>query len=335
MDNISMTSRAIGRRSLILASAASVAAPAIVRAEAPWPSKPIRIIVPFGPGGSTDISMRILAPKLSEMLGQTCVVENRAGAGGVVGTDIVTKSAPDGYTLGHCTVSQVVIAPALYERLPFAPEKDLTPISPTVFVPMCLSVTRKGLKVNSVQELVAEMRANPGKLSYASNGIGATSHLAGANLLRLTGCQAEHVPYKSGAEAIQALVNGDVQWAFDVPVLHGPHHRDGNLRILMASPDRQPLIPDVPNPTEAGLPEFKAYSWFGIFGPAGLPKSVVDKLSTVMAEALAEAVIAKRLNDNGLPPMIQYTTLAKFEQFIAQERVFWPPIVRASGARVQ
>ena len=143
--------------------------------------------------------MRILAPKLSEMLGQTCVVENRAGAGGVVGTDIVTKSAPDGYTLGHCTVSQVVIAPALYERLPFVPEKDLTPISPTVFVPMCLSVTRKGLKVNSVQELVAEMRANPGKLSYASNGIGATSHLAGANLLRLTGCQAEHVPYQAAA----------------------------------------------------------------------------------------------------------------------------------------
>ena len=196
MRKISTTSALISRRSLLLSSAASVAAPAIVRAEAPWPAKPIRFIVPFGPGGSTDISMRILAPKLNEMLGQTCIVENRAGAGGVVGTDAVTKSAPDGYTLGHCTVSQVVIAPALYERLPFAPEKDLTPISPTVFVPMCLSVTRKGLKVNSVQELVAEMRANPGKLSYASNGIGATSHLAGANLLRLTGCQAEHVPYQ-------------------------------------------------------------------------------------------------------------------------------------------
>ena len=115
---------------------------------------------------------------------------------------------------------------------------------------MCRSVTRKGLRVNPVQELVAEMRANPGKLSYASNGIGATSHLAGANLLRLTGCQADTFPIRSGAEAIQALVNGDVQWAFDVPVLHGPHHRDGNLRILMASPDRQPLIPDVPNPTK-------------------------------------------------------------------------------------
>src|SRR4029453_3396733 len=156
MRNSSTTSRAIGRRSLLLSSAAIVASPAIVRAEAPWPAKPIRFIVPFGPGGSTDISMRILAPKLNEMLGQTCIVENRAGAGGVVGTDSVTKAAPDGYTLGHCTVSQVVIAPALYEPLPFAPEKDLTAISPTVFVPMCLSVTRKGLKVNSVQELVAE-----------------------------------------------------------------------------------------------------------------------------------------------------------------------------------
>lgn len=327
-------SRAIGRRSLILSAAASVAAPAIVHADT-WPSKPIRFIVPFGPGGSTDISMRILAPKLAEVLGQPCVVENRAGAGGVVGTDQLSKSPADGYTLGHCTVSQVVIAPALYERLPFAPEKDLTAIAPTVFVPMCLSVTRKGLKANSLQDLIAEMKANPGKLSYASNGIGATSHLAGANLLRLTGCQAEHVPYRSGAEAIQALVNGDVQWAFDVPVLHGPHHRDGNLRILMASPDRQPLIPDIPDPAEAGLPEFKAYSWFGIFGPAGLPAPVVAKLSTVMAEVLADAAIAKRLNDNGLPPMLQYATPAKFEQFIGQERVFWPPIVRASGARVQ
>ena len=189
--------------------------------------------------------MRILAPKLSEMLGQTCVVENRAGAGGVVGTDIVTKSAPDGYTLGHCTVSQVVIAPALYERLPFAPEKDLTPISPTVFVPMCLSVTRKGLKVNSVQELVAEMRANPGKLSYASNGIGATSHLAGANLLRLT-----RLPGR--ARSLQERRRGHPgagQWrramglrragaAWSAPSRRQPAHPHGVARPAAADPGR-------------------------------------------------------------------------------------------------
>lgn len=335
MRIVSKSSPSISRRALLVsAAAAGVAAPAIVRAQAPWPSKPIRFVVPFGPGGSTDISMRILAPKLSDMLGQPCVVENRAGAGGVIGTDNVSKSAADGYSFGHCTVSQVVIAPALYDRLPFDPERDLTAISPTVFVPMCLSVTRNNLNVGTLQELIAEMRAHPGKLSFASNGTGATSHLAGANLLRLTGCQAEHIPYRSGAEAIQALVNGDVQWAFDVPVLHGPHHRNGAIRTIMATPDRQPLIPDIPDSREAGLPEFKAYSWFGIFGPAGLPKPILDKLSTVTAEALADAAIRKRLDDNGLPPMLDYTP-AKFDTFIKQERAFWPPIVRASGARVQ
>src|SRR5258708_1151696 len=284
----------ICRRSLMLAAAATLATPAVLRAQAPWPNKPIRFVVPLGPGGATDIVMRILTPKLGELLGQPCIVENRVGAGGVLGTDNVAKSSADGYSFVHASVSSVVIASYRFERLPYEPERDLTPISPTVFVPLCLSVTRNGLNVSSLKELIAEMRVNPGKLSFASNGTGATSHLAGANLLRLTGCQAEHIPYRSGAEAIQALVNGHVQWAFDVPVLHGPHHRDGNIRIIMASPDRQPLIPDVPNPTEAGLPEFKAYSWFGVFGPAGLPKAIVAKLSTVMTEALADPAIAKR-----------------------------------------
>ncbi|MFO1162302.1 MAG: tripartite tricarboxylate transporter substrate binding protein [Reyranellaceae bacterium] len=334
MHIISPKSSAINRRSLLLSSAASLAAPAVVRADAPWPNKPIRFVVPLGPGGATDIVMRILAPKIGEILGQSCVVENRVGAGGVVGTDNVAKSAPDGYSFVHCAVSSVVIAPYLFERLPYDPVRDLTPISPTVFVPMCLSVTRKNLDVNSLQELIAEMRARPGKLSFASNGTGATSHLAGANLLRLTGCQAEHIPYRSGAEAVMALVNGDVQWAFDIPALHGPQHRDGKIRTIMATPDRQPLIPDIPNNTEAGLPELKAYSWFGIFGPAGLPAPVVDKLSVVMAEAMVDPAIRKRLDESGMPPMLDYTPV-KFETFIKQERDFWPPIVRASGARAQ
>jgi tripartite-type tricarboxylate transporter receptor subunit TctC len=334
MSDSTTPSPSVGRRSLLLSCVASVAAPAVVRAEAPWPSKPIRFVVPLGPGGATDIVMRILAPKVGEMLGQSCVVENRVGAGGVVGTDNVAKSPPDGYSFGHCAVSSVVIAPFLFDRLPYEPERDLAAVVPTVFVPMCLSVTRKNFNVTSLQELIAEMRAHPGKLSFASNGTGATSHLAGANLLRLTGCQAEHIPYRSGAEAVMALVNGDVQWAFDIAALHGPHHRDGQIRTIMATPDRQPLIPDIPNNAEAGLPELKAYSWFGIFGPTGLPKPVVDKLAVVMAEALTDPLIRKRLDESGMPPMLDYTP-AKFEIFIKQEREFWPPIVRASGARAQ
>ena len=331
MRRTSRTSAPMGRRFLMLSSAAGLAAPAIVRADT-WPSRTIRFVVPLGPGGATDIVMRILAPKIGEMLGQSCVVENRIGAGGVVGTDNIAKSAPDGYSFGHCAVSSVVIAPYLFEKLPYDPVRDLTPVSPTSFVPMCLSVTRKNFKVTSLQELIAEMRANPGKLSFASNGTGATSHLAGANLLRLTGCKAEHIPYKSGAEALMALVNGDVQWAFDIPALHGPRNADGSLRTIMATPERQPLIPDVPSNTEAGLPELKAYSWFGIFGPASLPEPIRTKLAEVMAKALADPEINKRLIDSGMPAMTGYTP-AKFDAFIAQEREFWPPIVKASGAR--
>ncbi len=322
----------IDRRSLMLAAAATLATPAVLRAEEPWPNRPIRFVVPLGPGGATDIVMRILAPKLSELLGRPCIVENCVGAGGVVGTDYVAKSQADGYSFVHASVSSVVIASYLFDRLPYDPERDLIPISPTVFVPLCLSVARNGLNVSSFQELIAEMRARPGKLSFASNGTGTTSHLAGANLLRLTGCQAVHIPYRSGAEALMALVKGEVQWAFDIATLHGPQYREGNIRTIMATPERQPLIPDVPSNTEAGMPELKAYAWFGTFGPAGLPQPVVAKVATAMAEAMADAAVRKRLEENGMPPMLDYTP-AKFETFIKQEREFWAPIVRASGAK--
>lgn len=320
------------RRALLAAPLAGLAASAL--AQGVWPDRPIRFVVPLGPGGATDIVMRILAPKLSDLLGVSCVVENRVGAGGVVGTDNVAKSLPDGYSFVHAAVSSVIIAATLFDRLPYDPQRDLTPISPTVFVPLCLSVTRANFNVNSLQELIAEMRARPGELSFASNGTGATSHLAGANLLRLTGCRAEHVPYRSGAEAIAALVKGDVQFAFDIATLHGPQEQGGHIKIIMATPDRQPLIPHVPNNTEAGLPDLKAYSWFGIFGPGGLPQPIVDRLSVAMAEAMADPTIKGRLDGNGMPPMLGYTP-ARFNAFMDEERAFWPPIVRASGARVQ
>lgn len=323
------------RRRGVLAVPLAAAFPAIVRAQTPaWPTKPIRFVVPLGPGGATDIVMRILAPKLAEILDKPCVVENRVGAGGVVGTDNVAKSPPDGYSFVHAAVSSVIIASSLFRTLPYDPEKDLTPISPTVFVPLTLSVTTKDFNVTSLQELIAAMKANPGKLSFASNGTGATSHLAGANLLRLTGCEAVHVPYRSGAEALAALVKGDVQFAFDIAVLHREQAKGGHIRMIMATPERQALIPDVPNNTEAGLPELKAYSWFGIFGPAGLPAHIVTKLSGAMAQALADPEIRQRLEQSGMPPMLGYTP-ARFEAFMAEERAFWPPIVRASGATVQ
>lgn len=322
------------RRSVLLAGAA-LALPAVARAQGPWPNRPVRFIVPLGPGGATDIVMRVIQPRLQEKLGQPCVVENRVGAGGVVGTDYVAKSPPDGYTFVHCAVASAVIAEALYPSLPYNPERDLLPIAPTVFVPLTLSVTRaNGFNVSSLQELIAELRRRPGQLSFASNGTGATSHLAGANLLMLTQTRAEHVPYRSGVEALTALVNGDVQFAFDIAGLHGPQHRDGRIRTIMVSPNRINAMPDIPTNTEAGLPQLKAYSWFGVFGPAGVPDPIVQRLSTAIGEVLAEPAIRDRLDSAGMPPMVDYTP-ARFASFIAEERQFWLPIVRASGARVQ
>lgn len=278
--------------------------------------------------------MRVIQPRLQDRLGQPCVVENRVGAGGVVGTDFVAKSAPDGYSFVHCAVASAVIAEALYPSLPYNPERDLLPVAPTVFVPLTLSVTRRGLDINSLDELVAELRRRPGQLSFSSNGTGATSHLAGANLLMLTGTRAEHVPYRSGVESLTALVNGDVQFAFDIAGLHGPAHRDGRIRTLMVSPDRITAMPDIPSNAEAGLPQLKAYSWFGIFGPAGVPDVIVQRLSAAIGAVLAEDAVRERLNAAGMPPMLDYTP-QRFAAFIAEERRFWLPIVRASGARVQ
>ena len=322
------------RRHLMAATSAGLATPIVAHSQGSWPSRPIRFVVPLGAGGATDIVMRILAPKIGQILSTSIVVENRVGGGGVVGTDNVAKSPPDGYSFVHAAVSSVVIAQTLFTRPPYDPEKDLTPISPTVFVPLSLAVTMQNFNVTSLQGLIAELRARPGALSFASNGTGATSHLAGANLLRLTNTRAEHVPYRSGAEAVTALLTGDVQFAFDIPAIHGPYARDGRLRIIMASPERQPLIPDVPSNTEAGLPELKAYSWFGIFGPASLPPEITEKMHAAFSEALSETAINARLEQSGMPAMTGYS-LARFNAFIAEERIFWPPIVRASGATAQ
>ena len=192
---------ALRRRQVLALSAAGLAIPAAVRAQGAFPSRPIRVIVPYGAGGATDVTMRVLAPKLSEILGQPVVVENRVGSGGVLGTDLVARSAPDGYTLVCAALSAVGIAVHLYRTLPYDPLRDLTAIAPTVYVPLALAVTRRGWNVQTAQELIAELKANPGKYHFASNGVGTTSHLAGANFTAHTGTNVVHVPYRSAGAA--------------------------------------------------------------------------------------------------------------------------------------
>lgn len=320
------------RRGLMGLAAAGLAMPAIARAQSNWPTRPIRIVVPFGPGGGTDIVMRLMGPKMSEILGQPIVVENRPGAGSTVGTDFVAKSAPDGYNFVLATLSSTGVAAGLYKNLPYDPVKDLTAVAPTNFVPICLSVTRVGLTVKDTADFIAQLKANPGKYSYGSSGVGSTGHLAAANFLKQTGTEAVHVPYRGGGQVFAAMASGEIQFNCDIPSQMLPFVKGGQVKTLfMATDDRSPLMPDVPTAADVGLPNYKAYSWYGIFGPAKLPAEITDRMAKAVDTALADPLINQRLEEMGTPGMRDYTP-AKFADYVANEIKVWVPIVKESGA---
>jgi tripartite-type tricarboxylate transporter receptor subunit TctC len=328
----------VTRRAVLTASAATLAVPRRGRAQtaATWPAdKPIRVVVPFGTGGGTDITMRLLAPKLSELLGQAVVVENRPGAGSTNGTDYVAKSRPDGYTLVLATLSSTGVAKGLYPNLPYDPVRDLTAIAPTNFIPICHSVTRKGLAVRDTAAWIAALKANPNKFSYGSSGVGSTGHLASANFLRMTGTEAAHVPYRGAGQVFAALIAGEVQFNSDIPSLMQPYNQSGEVKTLfIATETRSPLMPDVPTAAEVGLAGYQAYSWFGIFGPAGLAPPIVERLARALDQALGDPVISARLEALGTPPMRGYTP-ERFARYVAAEIDLWVPIVKASGATAE
>ena len=321
------------RRAVLAGATALLAAPRPIRAEEPWPkAKPIRVVVPFGTGGGTDITMRLLAPRLAELLGQAVVIENRPGAGSTTGTAYVAKAAPDGYTLVLATLSSTGVAKGLYPNLPYDPVRDLTAVAPTNFIPICHSVTRKGLAVRDTAEWIATLKANPGKFSYGSSGVGSTGHLASANFLQRTGTQATHVPYRGGGAVFAALAAGEIQFNSDIPSLMLPFNQSGDVKTLFVATDtRSPLMPDVPTAAEVGLTGYQAYSWYGIFGPAGLPPAIVERLAQAIDSALADPVINQRLDALGTPAMRGYTP-ERFARYVAAEIDVWVPIVKASGA---
>jgi len=326
------------RRFLAGATATAVFAPTIVRAQAvaAWPSaKPIRMVVPFGTGGGTDITMRLLGPKISQILGQAVVIENRPGAGSTTGTDYVAKSPPDGYLFVLATLSSTGVAKGLYANLPYDPEKDLTAIAPTNFIPICHSVTRKGIDPKNTQEWVALLKANPNKFSYGSSGVGSTGHIASANFLQRTGTVATHVPYRGAGAVFLAMAAGEVQFNSDIPSLMKEYHLKGDVRIMfVATDERSSIIPDIPTASEVGLKDYRAYSWYGIFGPAGLPQNITDRMAAAIDEALAEPAINKRLEEMGTPAMRGYTP-AKFAKYVSDEIDLWVPITKASGAKAE
>lgn len=323
---------ALPRRALLAAAATALAAPAL--GQGAWPTRPLRIVVPFGGGGGTDVTTRILAPRLQEILGQPVVIENRAGAGGVVGTDYVAKLPPNGEVLVLTTLSPIGLAPGLSAPMPFDPVRDLTPIAPTVFVPICLAATQRGgVAPRSAEEFARLLKASPGRYQYGSSGVGSSGHIAAATFALKIGAEVVHVPYRGGGQVFAALQAGEIHYCCDIPSLLKPFHDAGTARILFTATDeRSSLIPDIPTAREAGMPDYKAYSWYGFFGPPGLPRPIVERMAAAVEQALSDPTISRRFEEMGTPAMRGWSP-DRFAGYVRDENASWAPLVRSLNIR--
>ncbi|MBA4263268.1 MAG: MFS transporter [Comamonadaceae bacterium] len=311
--------------------------PGLAAAQTSWPSKPVRIVVPFAPGGTTDILARVLAPELSKALGQPFVVDNRAGAGGNIGAEIVAKSPADGHTLLMGTVGTHGINKSLYSRLPYDPQKDFAPITLVAGVPnvMVMNARRaQELGIASVADFVRYAKANPGRLNMASSGNGTSIHLAGELFKSRNGIFMTHIPYRGSGPAMKDMVGGQMDVMFDNLPSALPHIQSGSLKAFaVTSAVRSAAVPELPTVAEAGsLPGFEASSWFGLLAPAGTPTDIVNRLQQETARALALPAVKERLLAQGAIPGGQ--SPAEFARQIDSELVKWAAVVKASGARV-
>jgi tripartite-type tricarboxylate transporter receptor subunit TctC len=297
---------------------------------APYPDRPIRMIVAFGPGTSTDITARLVAEKLSTVLGQPVIVENRAGAGGSIGTDFVAKAAPDGYTITLGTVGTLAINKTLYKRLPYDPATSFVPIAMVGYTPTLL-VTRPNAPYAIVQELVSHGKAHPGTITFASAGPGTSGHLAGALLAEMSKTQMLHVPYKEGAQAVTAVMSGETDFLFYHPTAVMPQVRAGRLKALAASAARRSaLAPDVPTMQESGFAGFDLTAWFMLAAPAQVPADVQATLSRAAAQVLSDPTVQRRLAELGVEPSTLDT--AQLTPFIKQETEKWAHIIVQANA---
>lgn len=306
-------------------------------AQSGWPNKPVRIVVPFAPGGTTDILARAVAPELSKAFGQQFVVDNRAGAGGNVGADIVAKSAGDGYTLLMGTVGTHGINKALYAKLPYDPQKDFVPITLVAAVPNVMEMNAdkaKALGINNVTDFIKYAKANPGKLNMASSGNGTSIHLAGELFKSMTGTFMTHIPYRGSGPALLDMVAGNMDVMFDNLPSSMAQIKAGKLKALaVTSAQRSAALPDVPTVEEAGnLKGFEASSWFGLLAPAGTPTDVVNRIQQEVAKALNTPAIKEKLLAQGAIP--SGNTPAEFAKLIDAEHKKWAQVVKNSGAKV-
>ena len=314
---------------IAVALCCAVVAPALAQ---DWPSRPIRVIVPFGAGGTTDLTARVIGPAMAQRLGQPWVVENRAGAGGNVGSEACARAAADGHTLCIGTISSHAINAAVYARMPYDNLRDFAPVALVSLQPNALFVPAAS-PANTVAELVALMRARPGSFNYASSGVGTSIHLAGALFTQLTDTTAEHVAYRSSGELMAALMAGNVQMAFDNLSSGLPHVRDGRMKLLgVASPQRVGLVPNAPTIAET-LPGFESLTWGVLFAPAGTPPAIVQRLNREVIAVIASPEVAARFAELGItsPAM----TPEQVMDFVTAETRRWGEVARRAAIRAE
>jgi tripartite-type tricarboxylate transporter receptor subunit TctC len=301
-------------------------------AQAQYPQRALKMIVPFPPAGATDVVGRIVAQKLSERLGQSVVVENRPGAGGSIGSDLVAKSAPDGYTILMATSSTHSIGPSL-QKLPYDPIRDFAAITHVADIPNVLVVSPK-LPVTNLKDFVAYAKANPGKLNFASSGVGTIVHLNGELFKMVTGTDLVHVPYKGTALSIPDLASGNVAMLFDSLASVMPHVKSGSAKPLAINAQRRShLLPDLPTLAEAGLGAFDRYTWFGMFAPAGTPADVVRRLNAEVLAALKSPDLRERFDAVGAEPV--GSTPEQFVERIKSDAARWAEVIRKADVKVQ
>ena len=322
------------RRRLLVAAGTALCliAPAFAQTQGPaYPTKPVKLVVPYPPGGPTDIVARLVAQKLSEQMGQPFIIDNRPGAGANTGAELVARSAPDGYTLVVATTAHA-INPSLFKNLGYSLSKDFVPVSLLTSGPLVI-VANPALPVKNITELIALAKSKPGELNFASSGNGQSTHLSAELFASMAGVKMNHIPYKGSAPALTDTMGGQTHLMFDTMLSAMPHVKGGKLKALaVTSATRSPVAPDVPTVAESGLPGYEAIAWNGLLAPAGTPPEVVARLNAELKKALASPDVKDKFEAQGFAA--SWTTPTDFGRFLTVEVDKWAKVVKVSGATV-
>ena len=317
---------------LVFAASAALAQSASTSSGQAYPSRPVRLVVPYPPGGGTDIIGRVVAQKIGDSMGQQVVVDNRGGAGGVIGTEIVARALPDGYTLLMAPTSHV-INPSIYSKLPYDTLKDFAPITLAASATIVLAV-HPSVQAKTLKELIALARAKPGEINFGSAGNGTVFHLAGELLKRQAGVEMTHVPFKGGGPTVASLAGGQISAAFETMLALAPHIRSGKVRgLAVTSTQRSSVMPELPTTVELGFPGIVAENWYGFYAPAGTPKPIVTRVSAEIVKSLKLPEVKERFQ--GLGTEVIGSTPGELDDFVRKELVKWSRTAKEAGARVE